>query len=496
LDADRRRGFQLDAAPLMRLALFHLDEADYRLIWTSHHALLDGRSHVIVLEEVFSFYNAFCGGDDLSSPDPLPYRAHIDWLEKQDPGKSESFWRSMLKGFTAPTTLMVERAEGAPSGGEERYGKQTTKLSAPLTQAIQSFARQHDLTPNTLFQGAWALLLSRYSSQEDIVFGAARAARHSSVRGAEEMVGLFINTLPVRARVPADMALLTWLKELRAQWYALRDYEHTPLVKVQEWSELPRGMPLFESILVFENHLLSSALQTQGTSPKNRDFYSTGTTNYPVTVVGSLGPELLLEIAYDRRRFDDAAVTRMLGHLRTLLEAMVTEPRRRLSAFPLLTETERHELLVEWNTPLRDYRRDKCLHELFEAQAERTPDAVAVVCEGKKLTYRELNRRANRLARYLRNLGVGPEVLVGICMERSLEMVVGIIGVLKAGGAYVPLDPAYPKDRLAFMMEDSRVSVVLTQQELMSGLPPNNAQIVCLDALNEPLETEASEAET
>ncbi|MGH7835582.1 MAG: condensation domain-containing protein, partial [Candidatus Binatia bacterium] len=234
---DRERGFELTQAPLMRLTLFRLDEVDYRCIWTCHHTLLDGRSYIIVLKEVFSFYEAFCAGRDLQLDDPIPYRAYIDWLRRQDPNGSKSFWRNTLKDFVTPVTLGVERSRSADSGQEPAaFGKQAIRLSATLTGDLRSFARQHDLTPNTVFQGAWALLLNRYSGREDVVFGATRAGRYGTVERAGEMVGLFINTLPVRVAVPGDMGLLPWLKELRAQWRALRDYEHSSLVKVQEWS--------------------------------------------------------------------------------------------------------------------------------------------------------------------------------------------------------------------------------------------------------------------
>ena len=480
LEADRRHGFVLTEAPLMRLALFRVAEADYQLVWTSHHALLDGRSRLVLLKELFALYEAFCRGRDLQLQPPRPYRDYIEWLRQQDLSAAESFWRRRLSGFPAPTPLGVDRARETQPG-EEGYGKQGVQLSETLTSALRSLAQHHHLTPNTLLQGAWALLLSRYSGEEEVVFGVTRAWHRSALEGAESMVGLFINTLPMRVRVSPEGSLLPWLKELRAQWKALRNYEHTPLVTVQGWSEIPPGQPLFASLVVFENYLLDSALRAQGGSWENRDFRLLGPTNYPLTVTGYLAPELLVEIAYERRRFNDASITRMLGHLQTLLQAMVADPEQRLSDLSLLTDQEGQQLLVEWNDTAADYPQDQCIHQLFEAQVEQTPEAVAVVFAPEQLTYRELNRRANQLAHHLRALGVGPEVLVGLCVERSTELVVGLLGILKAGGTYVPLDPAYPQERLAFMLKDTHVPVLLTQGRHLEGLPEHGAKAVCLD---------------
>ena len=481
LAADRRRGFVLTEAPLMRLALFRVAEADYQFVWTSHHVLLDGRSRLVLLKELFALYETFYRGRDLQLQPPRPYRDYIEWLRQQDLSAAESFWRRRLSGFSAPTPLGVDRARDTLPDEEVGYGKQTVQFSETLTSALRSLAHDHHLTPNTLLQGAWAFLLSCYSGEEEVVFGVTRAWHRSALEGAESMIGLFINTLPMRVRVSPEGLLLPWLKELRAQWKALRNFEHAPLVTVQAWSDIPSGEPLFASLLVFENYLLDSALRAQGGSWENRDFRLLGSTNYPLTVTGYLAPELLLEIGYERGRFNDATITRMLGHLQMLLQAMVADPEQRLSDLSLLTNQERQQLLVEWNDTAADYPQGQCIHQLFEAQVEQTPEAVAVVFAHEQVTYRELNRRANQLAHHLRALGVGPEVLVGLCVERSLEMVVGLLGILKAGGAYVPLDPTYPQERLAFMLKDTDVPVLLTQGRLLEGLPEDGAKAVCLD---------------
>ncbi|HWO40961.1 MAG TPA: MupA/Atu3671 family FMN-dependent luciferase-like monooxygenase, partial [Candidatus Eisenbacteria bacterium] len=487
LRADRKRGFDLRQAPLMRLALFRLAESDYRLVWTFHHIVADGRSHFYILKEVFAFYDALSRGEELKLPAPRPYGEFIAWLQKQDFSQAETFWRNALQGFTGVNTLSVPPTEFTDLGGDER-GEQELCLSSNVTQALSNLAQRHQLTLNTLVQGAWAILLSRYSGDQDVVFGIVRAGRSGTVEGAESMVGMFINTVPLRFKVSPTARLLDWLGGIRASNVALRPYEHTPLIKIQSWSDRPAGAPLFESLLVFDRYYLNSALQAQGGEWQARNFRLLEKTIYPLTLYGYGGEELRLKIAYDRRRFGDPTVARMLGHLATLLENMSSTPERTLAELPLVNDRECREILIEWNRTDAQYPDALCLHQLFEAQVERTPEAVAVVFEDQKLTYRELNQKANQLAHHLRQLGVGPDARVAICVERSLEMVIGLLGILKAGAAYVPLDPSYPKERLAFMLDDARVRLVLTQQRLLarviedreSRMDPR-VRVVCLD---------------
>ncbi len=480
LQAERHCGFNLTAAPLMRLALIRLGPAEWQFIWTFHHLLLDARSFVVVLNDVFAAYAALKQGRELTLPKPRPYRDYINWLQQQDFGAAEPFWRQMLGGFTTPTPLALGPATTRAWSGEEAYGEQEIRLSETATQSLRELARQNDLTLNTLVQGAWALLLSRYSGETDVVFGATRAGRRGTVAGAESMVGLFINTVPVRVRLPPDARLLPWLQELRAQWRAMHEYEHTPLARIQGWSDAPRGVPLFESILNVQDPSWDAVLRGQGGSWLRREFRIRNQTNYPLALDVYGGQDLRLKIIYDRRRFPDGAMSPLLGHLRTLFEGMAANPNQRLAELPLLTEAERRQVLVEWNRTEADYPQDQCIHELVETQVERTPDALAVAFGEQKLSYRELNARANQLAHRLQQAGVGPEKVVGLCLERSADLVIGVLGILKAGGAYVPLDPAYPAERLAFMLEDAQVSVVVTHETLRPKLPPTSAEVICL----------------
>lgn len=481
LASDRQRGFDMSEAPLLRLTLMRTDEAEYQLIWTFHHALLDGRSFPKILNEAFAFYEAYRAGQTLERELPRPYRDYIEWLRVQDTSKSETYWRQLLKGFSTPTPLVVDKAAVAQAQ-VNRQGDEKVTLSADQTAALNRFAQEQGVTLNTLLQGAWALLLSRYSGEEEVVFGTVRACRKSSIAGADEMVGIFINTLPMRICVTPSARIGDWLKEVRRQWVAMRDHEHTPLVEVQKYSDIPAGKPLFESILMFDNYELDQRLRSQGGAWLNRSFRLYEQTGYPITLTVYSGTELCLQIEFDRTRFDQSTITRMLNHLKTLLQGFLTQPQRELRDIPMLTEHERQQLLVEWNDTRTDYPQDILLHQLFETQVRCTPDAVAVQIDDARLTYRELNERSNQLARYLRRMGVGPDTLVGVCMERSLELVVALYAILKAGGAYVPIDPDYPQERVAFMLQDSAPPVLLTQSAIAGRLPEQKARVMCVDS--------------
>jgi amino acid adenylation domain-containing protein/non-ribosomal peptide synthase protein (TIGR01720 family) len=481
LSDEQRRGFNLSTPPLVRLALVRVGPERYLFAWTHHHLLLDGWSGALVLREVFAAYEALRRGERMRFEPHRPFRDYIEWLSRQDLSKAEAFWRENLAGLKAVTPLVVNRARASTSDGVSEFGERTLRLSKETTNRLGQLARQHQLTLSTLLQGAWALLLSRYSAQERVVFGATVSGRPPALPGVDSMVGLFINTLPVRVSVDEDARLIEWLKLLQAEQVELREYESSPLVLVQSWSEAPRGEPLFESLLVFENYPLDADALKENLSLKLNDIRSFDRTNYPLTIVAIPLETLSLQALYDRQAFADDAIERMLGHLQMLLEEMAHDSSRKLADLSLLTQGEKHQSLVEWNATARDYRADLCMHEMFEEQARRTPQRIAVVHGQEELTYRELNERGNKLARSLRESGVGPETRVAVCMERSTLMLAGMLAVWKAGGAYVPLDPEYPQERLAFMLEDSGAQIVLTQERLLARLPAHGARAICVD---------------
>ena len=491
LHDDRRHDFELTKSPLMRLALFHISEIAYQFIWTYHHALFDGQSRLLIVKEIFAYYEAFCQGYALRLKPPRPYRDHIERLQQQKLSKAKAYWQHTLKGFSAPTRLIKDQVTDSILAREKGdMSEQDITLSKADTSTLKSLAQQHGLTLNTVLQGAWVLLLSRYSGSEDVVFGATRACRHSTVKGAKDIVGLFINVLPIRARVSPEMLLIPWLKILRAQWITMREYEQTSLLKIQEWSDIPLGTPLFETTHDFRYSSVESALRQQGGNWKRRKFKILHQSNVPLLFHGFGETELLLRIKYNRSRFDISTIKRMIRHFKTLLEGMIANPKRRLLDLPLLTETERFQLLTAWNDTQATYPQDQCIHQLFEAQAAQTPEAIAVVFEDKQITYRELNSQSNQLAHYLRKHGVGSDQVVGICMERSVEMIIGLLAILKAGGAYAALEPDFPEARLSFMLEDTKPCLLLTQQRLLEKIPAYSGEVVCLDRHDKLIEDE------
>ncbi|NET44012.1 non-ribosomal peptide synthetase [Okeania sp. SIO2B3] len=485
LKADRQQGFQLDLPPLMRFTFIRLSNLNYKLLWSINHTIIDGWCWPIIFKDFLSYYQSDNQAQSINLPPVRPYQDYIAWLQQQNSKNAEEFWRESLRGFTEATPLAVERSpRQSLSQQSSSYKEQKLSLGTTTTQLLQSLARQNRLTMATLVQGAWALLLSRYSNTSDVLFGLTVSGRPANLVGVENMVGMFINTLPLRVQVPAQTKLIAWLQQLNQKQLELQEYSYTPLVEIQRLSDIPAGVALFDSILAFENYPIDSSgvqsnspLQITGLEPFTE-------THYPLTVTSVvMNADLLLKISYDTSRFATDTIERMLGHLKTLLTAMVTTPDVELAQLPLLTEAEQQQLLVEWNqTTINPSNDSKCIHQLFEEQVERTPDAIAVVFEEQKLTYFELNSKANQLACYLQTLGVQSDMPVGLCVERSLEMLIGILGILKAGGGYVPIDPNYPVERIAYMIADAAVPVLLTQQKLVEKLPSHEAQIICLDA--------------
>ena len=309
---------------------------------------------------------------------------------------------------------------GAPTSGGEpgTQGVVEISLGEDMSAALSRLAREHQLTINTLVQGAWALLLSRYSGAQDVLFGATVSGRPADLPGAEQMIGLFINTLPVRVQVAERMRLGAWLQELQASQSDLRQYEYTPLVQIQEWSEVPGGRSLFDSILVFENYELDAYLRTLGERWQARDFELLEQANYPLALSAWAGPELLLKIAYDQRKFDGHGIARALGHLKTLLEGMAERPFERLISLPMLTDQERRQLIFEWNDTRRRYPKHVCVHQLFEAQVNETPEATAITFERECVSYGELNRRMKARFKFLlQDIGL-PKLMELVAEER------------------------------------------------------------------------------
>ncbi|MBH8554252.1 amino acid adenylation domain-containing protein [Nostocaceae cyanobacterium CENA357] len=497
LGSDRLQGFNLSQAPLLRITLIKLTDDTYYFVRSHHHILLDGWSWSLLWQDFNCIYQALCQEKIYQLAPVRPYRDYIAWLQQQDLSKAEVFWREKLKGLQAPTTLAVDQSPQSLPSNQEDDDTQQLIFSEDFTATLQSFARQHQLTLNVLIQGVWSVLLSRYSGETDVMFGITSSGRPPALLGVEAIAGLFLSTLPLRVQLTGDTLVLHWLKQLQAEQIELRQYEYTSLSQIQRWSDIAPGLPLFETILVFNNFPVDAARWQLGESIGFSNYRSFEKTNYPLTLTVEPSTQLKLDIAYDTCRFDTTTVKRFLANMQTWLADLVANPQQRLKNLQFLTEAEQNQVLFEWNQTQINYAYHKCIHELFEEQVEKTPDAVALKFkiqnskfkieesfeneDWEELTYAQLNARANQLAHHLQSLGVKPETLVGVCVERSLEMVVALLAILKAGGAYVPLDPAYPQERIAWMLADAQVSVLLTQQQLVNNLPEHEATVITLD---------------
>lgn len=485
---EQARPFDLANDPLVRVTLLQLDEAQYVLLFTMHHIVCDQWSFGVIIREIVALYKAFFR-DKPSSLPKLPIQ-YIDfaiwqrqWLQGEVLEAQVSYWKQQLSG--APALLELPTDHPRPPIQTNRGAKQSLVLSKSLAEALRVLSQQEKATLFMTLLAAFQTLLYRYTSQDDIVVGTTISGRNRAE--IEGLIGFFVNTLVIRTDLsgtPSFREILNRIREVALGAYTNQDLPFEQLVEKLQPKRNLSHTPLFQVMFQLHN-TPTTTLELPGLTLSPLEF-DKETAKFDLTLsMVEIKQGLIGTLEYNTDLFNAATITQMLGHFQSLLEGIIVNPDQQISKLPILSEAERQQLLVEWNNTQADYPIKQCIHNLFEAQVERaslTPDAIAVVFEDQQLTYRELNQRANQLAHHLRSLGVGPEVLVGICMERSLEMMVGLLGILKAGGAYVPLDSAYPQERLALILEDAKPLVLLTQKHLVAELPKHRAKVVCIDA--------------
>ncbi|MEM7595095.1 MAG: amino acid adenylation domain-containing protein, partial [Cyanobacteria bacterium P01_A01_bin.83] len=477
--------FDLAVDCLLRVTLLKLAEDDHVLLLTMHHIISDGWSMGVLIEELAQLYQADQPGKPSPlSPLPIQYGDFAlwqrQWFTQELLGEQLDYWKQHLAGVPPLLELPTDRPR--PKMLSDLGSHIDFELDGELTTSLNALSNKSEATLYMILLAGFVTLLYRYSGQEDIVVGSPVANRNRSEM--ESLLGFFVNTLVLRNDLSGDPSFLELLSRVRDT--ALGAYEHrdVPFEQLVEILQPERSLsysPLFQVAFAFQQ--AQAEQQQWGELTLTPLKLASVTTKFDLTLFleeTDSGIEGRLE--YNTDLFDATTMAQMVGHFQTLLEAIVTNPQERIAQLPMLTTTERHQLLVEWNDTATEYPQDKCIHQLFEEQVERTPDAVAAVFEDTQITYQELNHRANQLAHYLQSKGVAPDVLVGICVERSLEMIVGLLGILKAGGAYVPLAPAYPQERLWSVLSDSQASVLLTQQRLTERLPQNLAQVICIDS--------------
>lgn len=485
LRTDRELGFDFRSGVPARVTLIRWADS-CTLVWTIHHVLVDARSYLIVWREWLALYEALSRGQDLSLPEAGSFSDHLGWLQAQDWKAAQGYWQHNLEGLQETTGYVVDRIPRPSSGGDELTGHERLFLPKDLTHALEGFAQQHGITVNTLVLAAWSLLLSRYSGRREVVFGVTRACRGTSTPNAASTVGPFVNTLPFRTPVPLDASLLSWLAEIRARWTALRDYEHAPLDKIRQWSGLPPGQPLFDTVLHFEREPVGEAMRKLGGAWADRKVTRVQRTDIALTLAVYGSPVLTLNLVYDARWFGRQTVLAMTGHVKTLLESFLALPGSRLSALKMLTPGEERQRPRSTCTPVEF---EGCAHGLFERQARRTPEKTALDSPGGPVSYRNLNEQANRLARILQQRGVRPEERVAVLLSPSPEAIIAILAVLKAGGVFVPLEPGQPPERLAQMLECAGPKLVISQDaNLVSGA----SEVACWEQLQDEMASQPS----
>uniref|UniRef100_UPI0009EC47EB non-ribosomal peptide synthase/polyketide synthase n=1 Tax=Pseudomonas sp. NBRC 111119 TaxID=1661034 RepID=UPI0009EC47EB len=479
--AERTRGFELDTAPLQRLTLIRTGADDWHMIYTSHHILMDGWSNALLLGEVMTAY----GGQQPVSPRGQ-FRDYLGWLAAQMPERAEQYWRAALSPLQAPTLLA--QAVRAPDSGSGVHDYRVA-LELTFTQQLVAFARQHKVTPNTVLQGAWSVLLQRYCGQDHVVFGATVAGRSAAMEGIEQQLGLFINTLPMISRNAPSLSVEAWLAEVQATNLGMREFEHVPLYDLQGWAGQP-GTALFDTLLVFENFPVAEALK-QG-APAGLSFanlHNHERTNYPLTLGVELGLHLSLDYTYDSAYFSAAQIETLAADFHYLIAQMVACPQALLGSLQLL-EPEAHYRTLALGAPrLLPAGSMRLAHQRIAEQAQATPHALALEVDGKSLTYGQLDRLANQLAHRLLAAGVQTGHRVGLALPRGPQLIVGLLAVLKSGAAYVPLDAGYPRERLRYMIDDSRLDLLLEAPGLLDTMAlPRSLARLSLESLDSALD--------
>ncbi|SCW56608.1 non-ribosomal peptide synthase domain TIGR01720/amino acid adenylation domain-containing protein, partial [Paenibacillus tianmuensis] len=498
LRQDKKRGFDLEQGALMRVSVLQTGDQSYRLVWSFHHILMDGWCLSIMLGEVFESYHAYLSSKQPKLASVTPYSRYFDWLEKQEDQEAKQFWSQVLSGYEQMTLLPQSDAGDAASGFAPV--KHIFLLNRELTERLNRVAKQHQVTLYTLIQTAWGVILQNYNNSPDVVFGSVVSGRPAEIPGVESIVGLFINTIPVRLQAVPGESFAQAMIRSQEQTLKTQSYDTYPLFEIQKLTE--QKQDLINHIIVFENYpmeeqaeqLLMKGGGESGFAISN--VVMSEQTTYDFNMIVMPGDELRFQFEYNANAFDLAEIEQMQHHFVHVLEQIAANPAIPVDKLELVTGQEKELLLHGFNDTAAEYPRERTIHELFEEQAARTPERTAVLFEDERLTYRELNERANRLARTLRAEGVGADVPVAIMVERSLEMLVGIYAILKAGGAYVPIDPEYPAERIRYIVEDSGARLLLAQSRFLDRVPTelegrvldlNEVTVYAEDATNLPL---------
>lgn len=492
LDTDRKKGFETETCPLMRCTLVQTEDTTWRFLWSHHHLLTDGWCLPILMREVLECYESFAAGRPYDAPLPPLYREYIDWLQSKDLDQAKRFWRDYLQDFDTPTSLGVDQkrllahASSETSGNEQRYGSHTIALDVQTTQSLTQLARMQGLTLSVLIQSAWSVLLSRYSGSHDVVFGATVSGRPAEIVGVEQMIGLFINTLPVRARIDTLESLSAFFSRMRDDQLSRDEYAFTPLVDIHACTDIPKRHALFESIVIFENYPVDSSLDAQAQALRIDEVEVHEQTGFPLTLTAAPGECIPLKLSWETSRFETEQAIRLLEHLTNLLTRLTTDLPSTVAQWSasMMGAEEVEQLSQQFNLTVQESPdHQRTFFELFERQVQMHASSIAVICVDEKISYAELYARSQKIATSLRKHGAKPETRIGIYQHRTINMVATLLAIQSTGAAYVPLDPGYPSERIQYMLDDCQALLIVSEDALIQTLPETTSTNLSVQTL-------------
>jgi fengycin family lipopeptide synthetase D len=468
IENDKKNSFDLKRDILIRLSILKIRKEEYKIIWSFHHILMDGWCIGILMSDFFDIYYSLKDDKKIDMEPVVPYINYINWLKSKSVEKGLEYWKSYLDGYESLVMVPETKENTSDDSNTRELNSIRIKFDKNQTKIIETVAKKNQITVNILFQAAWGILLQKYNNTDDVVFGSVVSGRHAEVEGIENMVGLFINTLPVRVKAKKDTGFIELAKNMTNDFITSSLYDYVPLYELHTVTKHQGG--LINNIMIYENY--PTKFKTSGYNDLEiEDFYiseieSKEETNYDFNTVIIPGQELIVEFQYNTNKYCKNFIMQIGEHLTNIIKIVTSNVDILIKDINILGESERYKILHEFNNTQVEYPEDKTIQELFQNQVGDTPDNLAVVFEDKHLTYKQLNIKANQLARILRNKGIKPNQRVGIFFERSIEMIIAIMGTLKAGGAYLPIDTEYPSERIKYLLEDSNSKLVLTDSNL------------------------------
>ncbi|NFP13414.1 condensation domain-containing protein, partial [Clostridium botulinum] len=470
ISKDKEKGFSLEKDLLIRMSILKVEKDKYEVVWSFHHILMDGWCLNIIMNDFFNIYSQLQEEKSIEIPKVTPYIEYIKWLEdrKKLNNEGEEYWRSYLSCYEDVAGIPISTKRHK----EEKYELKELKfvINKEKTKKLERIVKTEQVTMNTIIQAVWGILLQRYNNIDDVVFGTVVSGRNADIEGIDRMVGLFINTIPVRIKTESGMSFVELIKEIQKSSLESSKYDYYPLAEIQSKTKLKNE--LINNIVVYENYYIDNS-SVNLNEKINKKFImenmkSREETNYDLNLIIGPSEELNIKLSYNKKIYDDYIIEKISKQLALIIDTIISNKNILVDEIEIIEEEEKNKILYEFNDTKVDYPKDKTIQELFEEQVEKTPNNIAVVFEDKKLTYRELNEKANSLGRLLRDKGVKADSIVGIMVERSVEMIVGIMGILKSGGAYLPIDPSYPVERIEYMIEDAKIDILITSEEFIN----------------------------